>query len=73
MIKVQLFFTPIVFLMNDDVAFFQALKNIQTDFTGGVASGLEIRDYFQAASGVDFTAAFDEWYFGEGYPTYSAR
>jgi len=61
------------FLMNDDVAFFQALKNIQTDFTGDVASGLDIRDYFQTASGVDLTEAFNEWYFGEGYPTYSAR
>jgi len=61
------------FLMNDDVAFFQALKNIQTDFTGDVVSGLDIRDYFQAASGVDLTEAFNEWYFGQGYPTYSAR
>lgn len=61
------------FLMNDDIAFFQALKNIQNDFTGSTAHGLDIRDYFAAASGVDFTAAFNEWYFGEGYPTYSAK
>lgn len=61
------------FMMNDDVAFFQALKNIQTDFKHGVANGLDIRDYFQAASGVDFDNAFNEWYYGEGFPTYSAR
>ena len=61
------------FMMNDDVAFFQALKNIQTDFKNGVANGLDIRDYFQAASGVDFDNAFNEWYYGEGFPTYSAR
>ena len=60
------------FLMNDDVAFFNALKNIQTDFTDGTALGLDIRDYFQAASGVNFDDAFNQWYFGEGYPTYSA-
>ncbi len=61
------------FMMNDDAAFFQALKNIQLGLEHGVASGLDIRDYFEAASGVDFDNAFNEWYFGEGYPTYSAR
>lgn len=61
------------FMMNDDAAFFQALKNIQIAFEHGVASGLDIRDYFEAASGVDFDDAFNEWYFGEGFPTYSAR
>ena len=61
------------FMMNDDIAFFQALKNIQTDFKNGVANGLDIRDYFQAASGVNFDDAFNEWYYGEGFPTYSAR
>jgi aminopeptidase N len=60
------------FMMNDDVAFFNALKNIQIDFADGTALGLDIRDYFQAASGVNFDDAFNQWYFGEGYPTYSA-
>lgn len=61
------------FMMNDDAAFFQALKNIQLAFEHGVANGLDIRDYFEAASGVNFDNAFNEWYYGEGYPTYSAR
>lgn len=61
------------FLLNDDDVFFQALKNIQTDFADDVAYGLDIRDYLQNESGVDLTNAFNEWYFGEGYPTYSAR
>lgn len=61
------------FMMNDDVAFFQALKNIQTDFKSSVANGLDIRDYFASASGVNFDEAFNEWYYGEGFPTYSAR
>jgi hypothetical protein len=61
------------FIMNDDVAFFQALKNIQNDFKNGVANGLDIRDYFAAASGVNLDEAFNEWYYGEGFPTYSAK
>mgnify|MGYP000479117020 CR=1 FL=1 len=61
------------FMMDNDTNFFQALKNIQTEFTDSTLHGLDIRDYFAAASGVDYTDAFQEWYFGEGYPTYSAR
>ena len=61
------------FMMDNDANFFQALKDIQTDFADSTAFGLDIRDYFATTSGVDFTDAFDEWYFGEGYPTYSAR
>ena len=61
------------FMMDNDVNFFQAMKNIQMDFTDSTIHGLDIRDYYAAASGVDFTDAFQEWYFGEGYPTYSAR
>lgn len=60
------------YLMNNDSLFFLALKNIQSNYSNGTLVGLDIRDEFQAVSGIDFTAAFDEWYFGEGFPTYSA-
>ena len=60
------------YIMNDDVAFFNALQKIQEDFKDGTALGVDIRDYFQAEVGVSFYDAFNEWYFGEGYPTYSA-
>lgn len=61
------------FMMNDDANFFQALKNLQVNFADSTLIGLDVRDEFQAQSGVDFTNAFNEWYFGEGFPTYSAR
>lgn len=61
------------YIMNNDSLFFLALKNIQSNFADGTAIGLDIRDEFQAVSGIDFTDAFDEWYFGEGFPTYSAN
>ncbi|MGB0915061.1 MAG: M1 family aminopeptidase [Crocinitomicaceae bacterium] len=60
------------YIMNDDVAFYNALQNIQNDFADGTALGVDIRDYFEAESGINFDDAFNEWYFGEGYPTYSA-
>lgn len=61
------------FIMNDDVQFFQALKDLQVDFADSTCFGIDIRDEFTAESGIDFTVPFNEWYFGEGYPTYSAR
>ena len=56
-----------------DVTFFNTLKAIQTDFEDSTAYGIDIRNYFAVASSIDYTDAFNEWYFGEGFPTYSAR
>ncbi len=61
------------FLVNDDQVFFSTLKQIQTDFADSTIHGIVVRDYLSAASGVDLTNAFNEWYFGEGFPTYAAR
>ncbi len=61
------------FIMNDDATFFNTLQQIQTDFADSTIHGITIRDYFTQASSIDFTDAFDQWYFGEGYPTYSVR
>lgn len=61
------------FMINDDATFFNALKNYQTNFKDSVAVGTDVKAELEAASGLDFTEAFDQWYFGEGYPTYSTR
>jgi len=61
------------YIINNDSLFFQALKNIQTNYADDAIIGLDIKDEFEAVSGIDFTDAFDEWYFGEGFPTYSAN
>lgn len=61
------------YLINDDEAFYQGLKNIQTNFGESTAIGLDIKAEMEAVSGVDLTDFFEQWYFGEGYPTYSAN
>lgn len=61
------------FMINNDATFFNALKNYQTNFKDSVAVGTDVQAELEAASGIDFTEAFDQWYFGEGYPTYSTR
>lgn len=61
------------FMLNDDNLFFQGLKNYQSTFADSVAKGLDVKNTMEAVSGLNLNAFFDEWYFGEGYPTYSAR
>jgi aminopeptidase N len=61
------------FMVNNDTQFFQALRNYQTMFADSVAKGLDVKAALETVSGIDFTNMFNEWYFGEGYPTYSTR
>lgn len=61
------------YMVNNDAQFFQGLKNIQTNFADGTALGLDIKSEMEAVSGVDLTEFFEQWYFGSGYPTYSAE
>ncbi len=59
------------FLANDDALFFQGIENYLTEFSDSVAIGLDVKTALENATGVDYTANFEEWYFGEGFPTYS--
>ncbi|PWH86796.1 M1 family aminopeptidase [Brumimicrobium oceani] len=61
------------FLMNDDSLFFQALKEFQINYKDSLAIGLDVRNQLNMMSTVNFDDAFDQWYFGEGFPTYSTR
>lgn len=57
-------------LQNDEV-FFQVLRNYQEQFADSTATGLDFMNVLNETSGMDFTQFFNQWYFGEGYPTYS--
>lgn len=59
------------FLINDDAIFFEVLQTYQTTYGGGTASAADFKTVAEAVTGMDFTAFFDEWYYGEGFPTYS--
>ncbi len=61
------------FIMNNDSLFFKALHNYQIQFKGKTATGLDVKKCFEDVSGIDFTNAFNEWYFGEGHPSYKIR
>jgi aminopeptidase N len=59
------------FLINDDVAFFNVLKEYQLAFADSTAHTSDFKAILEAETGMDFTAFFNEWYYGQGFPTYS--
>ena len=61
------------YMINNDTVFFQALKNYQIQFKDSVAVGIDVKNTLEAASGLDLNEAFEQWYFGQGFPTYSAK
>ncbi len=61
------------FIVDNDPLFFQTLRDFQNTYADSVAKGIDIRDAFETSTGIDLTNFFNEWYFGQGYPTYSAR
>ena len=58
------------FQMDNDSLFFQTLYEYQQIYKDSVATGIDFRDVCNDVSGIDFTDFFDQWYFGEGYPTF---
>ncbi len=61
------------FLINNDSLFFEGLRAFQTTFKDSVAKGVDFKDFMNDFSGVNLDSFFEEWYFGEGFPTYSVR
>ena len=59
------------FELQDDDLFLDIMKEFQTRFTDSTATGLDFKAVVEEISGIDFSNFFDQWYFGEGYPTYS--
>jgi aminopeptidase N len=59
------------FELQDDDLFFEVLHNYQEQFADSTATGLDFMGVLNETSGMDFTDFFNQWYFGEGYPTYS--
>jgi hypothetical protein len=61
------------YMINDDAQFFQLLKDFQSTHGNGTAYGVDFKNAMESASGEDFNTLFEQWYFGEGYPTYSLQ
>lgn len=60
------------FVIDNDAAFFQALRNYQVEFADSTAIGTDVQQALEEESGVNLTDVFEQWYYGEGFPRYSA-
>ncbi len=58
--------------INNDSVFFPAIRAFQNAYRGSTASVINFRDFMASFSGLNFTQFFNQWYYGEGYPTFSA-
>lgn len=59
------------YLVNDDNTFFSFLQHYSNEFRGKSATGAQFRDAMEDYTGLDLHPYFEQWYYGEGYPTYS--
>ncbi|MCE2682529.1 MAG: M1 family aminopeptidase [Flavobacteriia bacterium] len=60
-------------IINNDSLFYASLRSFLNAYGDSVAVGLDLKAHLEAATGIDLTPFFEQWYFGEGYPTISAR
>ncbi len=60
--------------MGDD-SFFEACRNYLNDsrLSYGFAGTNDLKAHLEAAYGKDLTEFFEDWYYGEGFPTYHAE
>ena len=60
-------------IVNDDNLFFEVLNSFQTKYKDSVATGIDFKNELELQTGIDFDPFFEQWYFGEGYPTYALK
>ncbi len=57
-----------------DLDFFQSIKNYLADpsLSYGYAKTNQLKQHFEAVSGLNLTEFFNDWFTGEGYPSFNA-
>ncbi len=59
------------FEMQSDSLFFKTLRNYQQQYKNTVASTQNFKQLAENICGRNFNDFFNEWYYGEGYPTFN--
>lgn len=59
--------------INNDDVFFSILKQFLQRFGHSTASGEDFKAVVNEITGQDYSWFFDQWYYGYGYPTFSAN
>lgn len=61
------------FVTNNDTVWFNTLRGFQNTFKNSNASGIDFKNYYQTQTGINATQFFNQWFFGEGYPTFNVK
>jgi aminopeptidase N len=58
------------YMLGNDEVFFKILSTFSEKYSDNVATAIEFREVLDSISGMDFSCFFDQWYYGQGYPTF---
>jgi aminopeptidase N len=58
------------YLVDNDSLFFNGLRAFQQQFKDSTATGLDFKNFMANYSNTNLDVFFEQWYFGEGFPTY---
>jgi aminopeptidase N len=61
------------FEVNNDSLFFAFLRQYQQQFAYATANTVEFKTLLEQMTGKDFTQVFNQWFYGEGYPTFDVK
>lgn len=56
------------YILDDDSLFFLVLQNYIEEYGNGTSVLDDFKNTLEDVSGLDFTAFFEQWYYGEGHP-----
>lgn len=59
------------FVVNNDSVWFPLLRGFQNTYKNNTASVVDFKNYAQTFTSMNFTQFFNQWYYGEGYPTFT--
>jgi hypothetical protein len=59
------------FEVNNDSLWFNCLRGFQNTYKNSTASAIDFKNYAQTFTGMNFTQFFNQWYYGQGYPTFN--
>ncbi|HEX8659441.1 MAG TPA: M1 family metallopeptidase, partial [Hymenobacter sp.] len=61
------------YLLNDDAKFFRAMRTYQAQYRGSTARTADLQRVFEGEAGRPLGYFFQQWFRGNGYPTFKAR
>jgi aminopeptidase N len=61
------------FLTNNDSLWFNTLRSFQNTYKNNTASTINFMNHYQAQTGINPTQFFNQWYYGQGYPTFTVK